>query len=310
MLVAPPSRLPLPLKPPLSVFLLSCLSLLIFGRSAEAKAMAESGASAAAPAAPAMPYYMAPVTPASRAQLGTASAEEAKYTLPHGYALEPAEDGTGGWLGHRSDVDTPGSGPGDDWVRPVVFDEDGEYGASLSAAAAFLPPGAHRPRILVLYGSLRPESYSRKLAWECARLLELMGCDVRVYRPNGLPLRDPAIEMHPKVQELRALSLWSEGQVWVSPEQHGTVTGAFKTQIDWLPLNTGSVRPTQGRTCAVLQVNGGSQSFNVVNELRKLARWMRMPCTTNQSSVAKAWQEFDGDGRMKPSSFRERVVDV
>jgi len=152
MLVAPPSRLPLPLKPPLSVFLLSCLSLLIFGRSAEAKAMAESGASAAAPAAPAMPYYMAPVTPASRAQLGTASAEEAKYTLPHGYALEPAEDGTGGWLGHRSDVDTPGSGPGDDWVRPVVFDEDGEYGASLSAAAAFPPLGAHRSRVLLRSG--------------------------------------------------------------------------------------------------------------------------------------------------------------
>lgn len=90
----------------------------------------------------------------------------------------------------------------------------------------------------------------------------------------------------------------------------GCITGVFKNQIDWLPLNTGSVRPTQGRTCAVLQVNGGSQSFNAVNEMRRLARWMRMPCTTNQSSVPKAWQEFDEHGRMKPSSLRDRVVDV
>jgi len=141
-------------------------------------------------------------------------------------------------------------------------------------------------------------------------LLELLGCDVRVYSPDGLPVRNPNLEMNPKVQELRSLSLWSEGHVWVSPEMHGTITGTFKNQIDWLPLNTGSVRPTQGRTCVVLQVNGGSQSFNAVNELRKLARWMRMPCCTNQSSVAKAWQEFDDDGRMKDSSFRERVIDV
>ncbi|CAK0821569.1 unnamed protein product, partial [Prorocentrum cordatum] len=165
-------------------------------------------------------------------------------------------------------------------------------------------------RPLLLPGSLRDTSFSRKLAFECARLLELLGADVRTYCPRGLPVRDPALEAHPKVQELRSLSLWSEGHVWVCPEMHGCVTGAFKNQIDWLPLNTGSVRPTQGRTCAVLQVNGGSQSFNVVNELRRLARWMRMPCSTNQSSVAKAWQEFDDDGRMKPSGFRDRVVDV
>lgn len=163
----------------------------------------------------------------------------------------------------------------------------------------------HKPRILVLYGSLRsPRSFSHFLALECARILELLGADVRVYNPQGLPVRDPAIEDHPKVQELRMLSHWSEGHVWVSPEMHGVITGCFKNQIDWIPLNTGSVRPTQGRTCAVLQVNGGSQSFNAVNELRRLARWMRMPCCTNQSSVAKAWQEFDDDGRMKPSSFR------
>ncbi|CAE7242192.1 arsH [Symbiodinium natans] len=126
----------------------------------------------------------------------------------------------------------------------------------------------------------------------------------------GLPVRDPSLEEHPKVQELRNLSKWSEGHVWVSPEMHGCITGVFKNQIDWLPLNTGSVRPTQGRTCVVLQVNGGSQSFNAVNELRRLARWMRMPCCTNQSSVPKAWQEFDDDGRMKDSGFRDRVVDV
>jgi len=243
------------------------------------------------------------------------SAQEAAYTIEgHGYALKPGEDGTGGWLGHRADVDAPGSGPGSDWVREAFSDPGGVIGTDLSAAAAFTPPGAkltHKPRILVLYGSLRePRSFSKFLAHECARLLELMGCDVRTFNPHGLPVRDPAIEDHPKVQELRSLSLWSEGHVWCSPEMHGAVTAAFKNQIDWLPLNTGSVRPTQGRTCVVLQVNGGSQSFNVINELRRLARWMRMPCCTNQSSVAKAWQEFDDDGRMKPSEFRDRVVDV
>lgn len=230
-----------------------------------------------------------------------------------GYTSSPEPDGTGGWLAHRSDLNMPGSGPGKDWVGEVFADSDGSVGADLSAAASFVVPGArlrHRPRILVLYGSLRETSFSRKLAHECARLLELLGADVRVFNPAGLPVREPSLEKHAKVQELRTLSFWSEGHVWVSPEMHGCVTGAFKNQIDWLPLNTGSVRPTQGRTCVVFQVNGGSQSFNVVNELRRLARWMRMPCSTNQSSVAMAWQEFDDDGRMKPSSFRDRVVDV
>lgn len=247
-------------------------------------------------------------------RLYSASADEAAYTIEeHGYALTPGPDNIGGWLAHRVTVDGLGTGPGTDWIREAFADPGGTVGADLSAAADFVVPSAqlqHRPRVLVLYGSLRGRSFSKLLAFECARLLELLGADVRTFNPDGLPVRDPALEDHPKVQELRALSLWSEGHVWVSPEMHGCVTGAFKNQIDWLPLNTGSVRPTQGRTCVVLQVNGGSQSFNVVNELRRLARWMRMPCCTNQSSVAKAWQEFDDDGRMKPSGFRDRVVDV
>jgi len=248
------------------------------------------------------------------AGLGSSSESEGSYTIDsHGYAQAPSTDGTGGWLAHRLNIDVPGSGPGADWLLEACQDPEGKLGVDLSTAASFVVPGArlsHRPRILVLYGSLRQRSFSKLLAYECARLLELLGADVRVYSPAGLPVRDPSLEEHPKVQELRSLSLWSEGHVWVSPEMHGCVTGAFKNQIDWLPLNTGSVRPTQGRTCVVLQVNGGSQSFNVVNELRRLARWMRMPCCTNQSSVAKAWQEFDDDGRMKPSGFRDRVVDV
>jgi len=242
-----------------------------------------------------------------RPNLGSSSESEAAYTLDGGYALAPGEDSTGGWLAHRSQLDLPGSGPGDDWIRRVRDDPDGDL-----ASAATFSPGTltHPPRILLLYGSLRETSFSRRLAHECARILELLGADVRVYDPRGLPVRDPELESHPKVQELRSLSAWSEAHVWVSPEMHGTLTGAFKNQIDWLPLNSGSVRPTQGRACAVLQVNGGSQSFNAVNELRRLARWMRMVCTTNQSSVPKAWQEFDDDGRMKHSSLRERVVDV
>lgn len=166
------------------------------------------------------------------------------------------------------------------------------------------------PKILVLYGSLRERSYSRLLAEEAGRILEGLGCDVRFYNPEGLPVKAPGLEDHPKVQELRELSMWSEGQVWSSPEMHGNVTGVFKNQIDWIPLSIGAVRPTQGRTLAVMQVCGGSQSFNTVNTLRVLGRWMRMLTIPNQSSVAKAYQEFYEDGRMKDSSYRDRVVDV
>ncbi len=174
-----------------------------------------------------------------------------------------------------------------------------------------LPGGAtHPPRILLLYGSLRERSYSRLLTEEAARILTRLGAETRIFDPKGLPLPDSVPADHPKVAELRALSLWSEGQVWCSPERHGTLTGVFKSQIDWLPLETGSVRPTQGRTLAVMQVSGGSQSFNTVNALRVLGRWMRMVTIPNQSSVAKAFQEFDDAGRMLPSAYYDRVVDV
>jgi len=249
--------------------------------------------------------------------------KDAFYSLEHpGYTTSSdPETHVGGWLAHRaaliqekSAVAENGNGPApreeecnkydDCWIQNEVADTITKFDYTM------LPIG-RPPRILVLYGSLRETSFSRKLAYEFARLLEATGCDVRVYNPRGLPVRDPVLEHHIKVQELRALTHWSDGHMWVSPEMHGTVTGTFKNQIDWIPLNTGSVRPTQGKTCAVAQVNGGSQSFNAVNNLRLLARWMRMPCCTNQSSVAKAWQEFDDrTGRMKDSSFRDRVVDV
>lgn len=166
------------------------------------------------------------------------------------------------------------------------------------------------PRILMLYGSLRERSYSRLLAEEAARILNDLGCDVRWFNPEGLPVKAPNLDDHAKVQELRELSLWSEGQVWSCPEMHGTITGVFKNQIDWIPLSLGAVRPTQGRTLALMQVCGGSQSYNVVNTLRVLGRWMRMLVVPNQSSVPKAYQEFDGTGRMKDSPYRDRVVDV
>ncbi len=168
----------------------------------------------------------------------------------------------------------------------------------------------HPPRILILYGSLRPQSFSRKLALEAERILRQFGAETRVFDPLDLPMLDSVPASHPKVRELRELSLWSEGQVWVSPERHGAVTGVFKNQIDWLPLEDGSVRPTQGRTLAVMQVCGGSQSFNVVNALRLLGRWMRMVTIPNQSSVPKAWEEFDDAGRMRPSPYYDRMVDV
>lgn len=172
------------------------------------------------------------------------------------------------------------------------------------------PFSAHRPRILLLYGSLRKVSYSRFLTQEAARLLEHFGAETRIFNPAGLPLPDDAPVDHPKVQELRDLSLWSEGQVWTSPERHGAMTGVMKSQIDWIPLAMGAIRPTQGRTLAVMQVSGGSQSFNAVNQMRVLGRWMRMITIPNQSSVAKAYQEFDENGRMKPSAYYDRVVDV
>ena len=171
-------------------------------------------------------------------------------------------------------------------------------------------PLDHAPRFLVLYGSLRERSFSRFLAFEAARLLEAMGGEVRIFHADGLPLPDDAPVEHPKVQELRQLSIWSEGQVWVSPERHGNMTGVMKAQVDWLPLSEGSVRPTQGRTLAVMQVSGGSQSFNAVNSMRVLGRWMRMITIPNQSSVPMAYKEFDDAGRMKPGPLYDRVVDV
>lgn len=168
----------------------------------------------------------------------------------------------------------------------------------------------HPPRILLLYGSLRERSFSRLLSEEAARLLTVMGAEVRTFNPSGLPLPDDAPESHPKVAELRDLALWSEGMVWCSPERHGAMTGIMKAQIDWIPLSVGAIRPTQGKTLAVMQVSGGSQSFNAVNQMRVLGRWMRMLTIPNQSSVAKAFMEFDEAGRMKPSAYFDRVVDV
>ena len=169
---------------------------------------------------------------------------------------------------------------------------------------------AHMPRILLLYGSLRKRSFSRLVIKESQRLLIALGCETRVFDPAGLPLPDDGEDTHPKVQELRDVMTWSEGQVWCSPERHGTITGIMKAQIDWVPLSLGAVRPTQGKTLAVMQVEGGSQSFNAVNQLRLLGRWMRMITIPNQSSVARVWQEFDSDDRMKASPYYDRIVDV
>ncbi|MFY0692958.1 MAG: arsenical resistance protein ArsH [Paracoccaceae bacterium] len=174
-------------------------------------------------------------------------------------------------------------------------------------------PGAHAshpPRILLLYGSLRKRSFSRLMTEEAARVLQRLGAEARTFNPSGLPLPDGTEADHAKVQELRDLVTWSEGMVWCSPERHGAMTGIMKAQIDWIPLSLGAVRPTQGKTLAVMQVCGGSQSFNAVNQLRILGRWMRCLTTPNQSSVPKAFQQFGDDDRMKPSPYYDRMVDV
>lgn len=184
------------------------------------------------------------------------------------------------------------------------------FHAPVGADFANLGRATHRPRFLLLYGSLRERSFSRLLTMEAARLLAAMGGEVRIFDPSGLPLPDSEPDTHPKVQELRQLAQWSEGMVWTSPERHGAMTGIMKAQLDWIPLAAGAQRPTQGKTLAVMEVSGGSQSFNAVNQMRILGRWMRMITIPNQSSVAKAFQEFDDAGRMKPSAYYERVVDV
>ncbi|EBG6504686.1 arsenical resistance protein ArsH [Salmonella enterica subsp. enterica] len=189
-------------------------------------------------------------------------------------------------------------------IVPDLFD------AAVIEEKLGVPAVSHPPRILMLYGSVRERSYSRLATEEAARLLTAMGAEVRIFNPSGLPLPDDAPESHPKVMELRELVRWSEGMVWCSPERHGAMTGIMKAQIDWIPLSEGAVRPSQGKTVAVIQVCGGSQSFNTVNQMRVLGRWMRMITIPNQSSVAKAWQEFDEGGRMKPSSYYDRIVDV
>ena len=168
----------------------------------------------------------------------------------------------------------------------------------------------HKPRILLLYGSLRARSFSRLVTQEAARILEAMGAETKIFDPAGLPLPDSEEASHPKVAQLRELVQWSEGMVWCSPEKHGAMTGIMKSQIDWIPLALGALRPTQGKTLAVMQVCGGSQSFNTVNQLRVLGRWMRMLTIPNQSSVAKAFLEFDDNDVMKPSSYYDRIVDV
>ncbi|WP_081871722.1 arsenical resistance protein ArsH [Parvularcula oceani] len=203
---------------------------------------------------------------------------------------------------HLRDAELPNLVPGA--LQPIDPDD-------------FARPGdpRHPPRILLLYGSLRERSYSRLLSEEAARLLQHLGCDTRTFSPDGLPLPDAAFEDgepadHPKVAELRDFATWSEGMMWVSPERHGAMTGIMKAQIDWLPLSLGGVRPTQGKTLALAQVSGGSQSFNTLNQMRVLGRWMRMVTIPNQSSVPKAFAEFDEAGRMKPSPFYMRLVDV
>lgn len=173
------------------------------------------------------------------------------------------------------------------------------------------PLATHPPRILILYGSLRARSYSRLAAEEAGRILTRLGAEVRFFEPSGLPLVDDGAGAgHPKVRELRELVIWSEGMVWSSPERHGAMTGLMKTQVDWIPLSDGAVRPTQGKTLAVMQVSGGSQSFNAVNQMRILGRWMRLLTIPNQSSIPKAFQEFDAEGRMRPSPLYDRIVDV
>lgn len=194
---------------------------------------------------------------------------------------------------------------------PLDTQLDKETFQSIDHEALLNPTiSSHKPRILLLYGSLRERSFSRLAAEEAARILEALGAETQFYNPSGMPLPDDGDDNHPKVKELRELVIWSEAMVWSTPERHGAMTGIMKAQIDWIPLSLGAVRPTQGKTLAIMQVCGGSQSFNAINQLRVLGRWMRMFTIPNQSSVPKAFLEFDDNDRMKPSGYYDRIVDV
>lgn len=199
-------------------------------------------------------------------------------------------------------------------MEPLLTDTpnlDERHFREIDSRPLFSPDRSdHAPRILLLYGSLRKRSFSRLMTEEAARILNRLGAETRTFNPTGLPLPDDAEASHPKVQELRDLVTWCEGMVWCSPERHGAMTGIMKAQIDWIPLSLGAVRPTQGKTLAVMQVSGGSQSFNAVNQLRILGRWMRLLTIPNQSSTPKAFLEFDEAGRMAPSPMYDRMVDV
>ncbi|CAG8906035.1 unnamed protein product [Penicillium egyptiacum] len=221
-------------------------------------------------------------------------------------ALSPSEDSPD--IRHKYRPFILDDNSTEDWVNKL------DLATAADMAEDNLRVTNERLKVLVLYGSLRKRSYSRLVALEASRILFRLGCDVRVFDPQGLPVKNESDTAHPKVQELRELSLWSDGHVWVSPEQHGNLTAVFKNQIDWIPLSTGSVRPTQGRTLAIAQVCGGSQSFNAVNSLRILGRWMRMFTIPNQSSIPKAYTQFPdegqpGDQRLMPSGNRDRLVD-
>ncbi|KAI9368398.1 flavoprotein-like protein [Aspergillus egyptiacus] len=227
---------------------------------------------------------------------------------PHSLAIPQNDDDVSIRQKHRPFlVPSTTQGP-DDWVESL------ELSSVLSMAARNLAETNSRLKVLVLYGSLRRRSYSKLVAYEASRILFRLGCDVRVFDPEGLPVKNDTDHTHPKVQELRSLSDWSDGHIWVSPEQHGNLTAVFKNQIDWIPLSTGSIRPTQGRTLAIAQVCGGSQSFNAVNSLRILGRWMRMFTIPNQSSIPKAYTQFPDEGtendqRLMASGNRDRLVD-
>jgi arsenical resistance protein ArsH len=198
----------------------------------------------------------------------------------------------------------------DPGILPALQAQFAQYAAGQTLAQS-LDPANRAPRILLLYGSLRPRSFSRLAVEEAARLLQFFGAETRIFNPSDLPLPDQVEnDNHPAVVELREHALWSEGQVWCSPERHGAITAVMKAQIDHLPLSIGALRPTQGRTLAVMQVSGGSQSFNAVNTLRLLGRWMRMVTIPNQSSVAMAYKEFNDADRMRPSSYYDRIVDT
>ncbi len=157
------------------------------------------------------------------------------------------------------------------------------------------------PRILVLYGSSRPQSASRKLAFNAMRALAARGVEARAYDPAAL-LRASGEEGYAHDPRLYELAAWSDGQVWCSPEHHASLSGVMKLVLDTLPPEA-----TRGKALALMQISGGAICCNALNDMSRIARALGMYTTTRQVAVGNVAHAFDASDRLASAILRQRL---